>query len=257
MVSAPRAFALGALCALAACGDGGGGGNHASNTLSIAEAVARNAGGVAVHLDETVQTEGVATVTAGVFSNNKLKIFLQESVDGIMLYHQSAADIEAFAAGDRIRATGVIRQQDPTSDNNLATGTVLVDVTAGSWELLSSGNALPPSQPVTLATLEADGDAYTGTVVTVDGARLASGEWPVLGDRSKQVSVTDDSGGVIPLRFQRNTITAAMADKLAIISNHPFRLTGIVVQDDIDDDGQLLSGYEIWVRGADDVQSAS
>lgn len=258
MITIQRAALVAALCALAACGGGGGsGGTNAANSLSIAEAVARDTNGASIHLDETVETEGVASVTAGVFSNNKLKIFLQDGADGIMLYHESAADIEAFAAGDRIRVTGIIRQQDPTSDNNRATGTVAIDVTSGVWELLSSSNPLPQPQLVTLATLEADGDAYTGTVVTVDGARLESGEWPILGDRSKQVSITDGSSGVVVLRFQRNTITAEMADELAAIGNESFQLTGIVVQDDIDDDGLLLSGYEIWVRGAEDVESGA
>src|SRR5574341_125944 len=43
--------------------------------LSVADAVARDADGVAVRLGQTVTIEGVVTVSAGIFANNKLKVF--------------------------------------------------------------------------------------------------------------------------------------------------------------------------------------
>ncbi len=227
-----------------------------TETSSIAAAVARDADGVAVHLGETLTVEGVVTVSAGVFANNKLKIFIQDGDVAIMVYHQSSADVDAFQAGDRLRATGVIRQEDPTSDSNPAKGTVAVDITSGSWEVLSAGNPLPAAQLVTLADLQANGDAFTGTVVRVTGVRKVDGDWPALGSKSTQVTVSDDGGAsTAVLRLQRNTIDPATVSKVEAIGDGVFDLTGIVVQDDGTDDGKLLSGYEIWIRGADDIDA--
>ena len=222
--------------------------------LSVADAVARNTDGVAVHLGETVTTEGVLTVSAGIFANNKLKVFAQDGDAGIMVYHQSAADVDAFHTGQRLRATGVIRQEDPTSDANPANGTVLIDISLGAVLVVSDGNPLPDPQAVTLATLNAQGDAYTGSLVRVVGVRKASGNWPTVGSKSTQVEISDDGGtSTVVLRLQRNTITEPLVSKLNAIGNGPFTLTGIVLQDDENGDGKLLTDFEIWLRGADDV----
>jgi hypothetical protein len=225
-----------------------------NGVLSVAEAVARDADGVALHLGQTVTTEGVVTVAAGILANNKLKIFIQDGDAGIMVYHQSSAAVDAFQPGQRLRATGVIIQQDPTSDANPATGTVAVDITEGSWSVLSDGNPLPDDQLLTLATLNASGTAYTGSLVRVVNVQKVSGSWPAAGSKSTQVDISDDGGTTTAiLRFQRNTITTELAQKLDAIGTGSFTLIGIVVQDDATDDGKLLSGFEIWVRGAQDV----
>lgn len=222
--------------------------------LSVADAVARDANGVAVHLGQTVTTEGVVTVSAGIFANNKLKVFVQDGSAGIMVYHQSSADVDAFQTGQRLRATGVIRQQDPTSDANPATGTVLIDITQGSVSVVSDGNPVPDPQPVTLATLNASGTVYTGVLVQITGVQKVSGNWPTAGSKSTQVQISDDGGTTTAvLRLQRNTITLQLAQKLAAIGNGPFTLVGIVVQDDENADGKLLTDFEIWLRGADDI----
>ncbi len=227
----------------------------AGGVLPIAGAVARDADGVALHLGETITTEGVVTVSAGVFANNKLKVFMQDGSDGIMVYHQSSADVDAFQAGDRLRATGVIIQKDPTSDANPANGTVAVDLTGGSWTVLSSGNPLPAPQAVDLATLEAMGNEYTGSLVQIANVQKVGGNWPALGSKSTLVDVSDDGGATTAiLRFQKNTITQAMVDELTAIGAGAFDLVGIVVQDDPGSDGTLLAGYEVWVRGAEDIQ---
>src|SRR5262245_23967466 len=105
--------------------------------ISIRDAVARDETGVARLLDQRISVEGVVTVSAGLFANNKLKVFVQDEGIGIMIYHQSSGSVEAFQAGDRLRATGVVRQADPTSFDNAAMGTILVDLTGGSWTVLS------------------------------------------------------------------------------------------------------------------------
>ena len=241
---------------LAGCGGGGSSGSSGgANDLTVSEAVARDADGNAIHLGEVVTTEGVVTVSAGVFANNKLKVFIQDGGDGIMVYHQSAADVDAFQAGDRLRATGTILQADPTSDANPANGTVIVDLTSGSWQLLSAGNPLPTPAPVALDALGAHGDTYTGTLVRVAGVHKVSGDWPVLGSKSTQVEIGDATGSTqLVLRLQKNTITEETVGKLEAIGDGVFDLVGIVVQDDGTDDGKLLSGYEIWVRGAGDIE---
>jgi len=249
------ALALLNLGLLSACGGSGGGGNNnnSSDSLSIAEAVGRDADGVAIHLGETIQTEGVVTVDAGVYANNKLKIFTQDGADGIMVYHESAAEIAAFQEGEKLRVTGVIGQEDPTSDSNRAIGTVLVNVTSMQTDVLSTGNALPEPLPITLQTLTDEGNDYVGTLIVADNVRKESGSWPVVGDRSKQVTIIDDTGATAILRFQRNTITQEMADKLAVIGDDPYTLIGILVQDDTDDNGTLFGGYEVWPRSAADI----
>lgn len=229
-----------------------------NGVLSVADAVARDADGASVHLGQTVTTEGVVTVAAGIFANNKLKVFVQDGGAGIMVYHQSSAAVDAFQPGQRLRVTGVIRQQDPTSDANPATGTVLIDITQGSVSVVSDGNPIPDPQPVTLATLNASGTAYTGLLVRVDGVRKISGDWPAAGSKSTQVTISDDGGtNSVVLRLQRNTITTQLAQKVSAIGNGSFTLVGIVLQDDENADGKLLTNFEIWLRGADDVVNAT
>ena len=225
-----------------------------NGVLTVADAVARDANGVALHLGETVTTEGVLTVAAGIFANNKLKVFAQDGGAGIMVYDESSADVPAFAAGQRLRATGVIRQQDPTSDANPAVGTIAIDITPGQASVVSDGNPLPDPQTVSLATLNASGTAYTGTLVRVDGVQKVSGSWPTVGSKSTQVSVSDDGGtNTVVLRFQRNTITPALVQEVSAIGDGTFSVVGVVIQDDEDNNGTLLGGFEIWVRGADDI----
>jgi len=228
-----------------------------TGVLPIAAAVARDANGVALHLNETITTEGVVTVSANVFANNKLKVFMQDGPDGIMVYHQSSADVDVFLhAGDRLRATGVVIQKDPTSDANPANGTVAINLTGQQPPtVLSSGNPLPTPRAVDLATLEATGNDYTGSLVQIANLKKVAGNWPAAGSKSTQVTVSDDGGTTTAiLRFQKNTITQVMADKLTAIGDGTFGLVAIVVQDDPSSDGTLLSGYELWVRGADDIQ---
>jgi hypothetical protein len=225
-----------------------------NGVLSVADAVARDADGAAVRLGQTVTTEGVVTVAAGIFANNKLKVFVQDGDAGIMVYHQSSAAVDAFQPGQRLRATGVIRQQDPTSDANPATGTLLIDVTQGSVSVVSDGNTLPDPRPVTLATLTATGTTYTGSLVRVEGVQKVSGDWPAAGSKTTQVQISDDGGATTNvLRFQRNTITQQLAQKLTAIGNGSFTLVGVVVQDDESADGKLLTDFEIWLRGANDI----
>lgn len=226
-----------------------------TGVLPIAAAAARDADGVALHLDETITTEGVVTVSAGVFANNKLKVFMQDGPDGIMVYHQSSADVDAFQVGDRLRGTGVIVQKDPNPDANPANGTVGIDLTGGSWTVLSSGNPLPTPRVVDLATLEATGNGYTGSLVQIANLQKVAGDWPALGSKSTQVTLSDDGGATTAmLRFQKSTITQAMVDKLDAIGDGAFELVAIVVQDDPATNGTLLAGYEVWIRGADDIQ---
>ena len=221
----------------------------------VADAVARDAQGVAVQLGNQLTIEGVVTVDAGLFANNKLKVFVQQDGAGIMVYHNNAADADALQAGDRIRVSGVIRQADPSSAMNAATGTVLIDITGTTPLLLGGGNPLPTPVPVTLAALMAQGNALTGTLVRTAGAHKVDGDWPMLGGRSSQVTVGDGSGADLVLRFQRLTISAPLVDELTAIGDGPFDLTAIVVQDDADPSDGLFAGYELWVRGADDISS--
>jgi hypothetical protein len=228
-----------------------------NGAVSVADAVARDSQGFALHLDESLTTEGVVTVSAGLFANNKLKIFIQSDGAGIMVYNQSSANVPAFQAGDLLQATGVIRQADPSGGDNLAEGTVLVDVTNGAATVLSMGNPLPDPTSVTIDDLMANGVALTGTLVQVPSVHKISGNWPQLGDKTTEVTVGGDSAATLLVRFQRPTITQDLANELQAIGNGSLALTGILVQDDRDTSDGLLSGYELWPRGAEDITAAT
>ena len=225
-------------------------------SLTVAEAVARDAGGVAVHLGERITTEGVVTVDAATFANSKLKVFVQDGGAGIMVYHQTSAAVDAFQEGQRLRVTGVVGQFDPTAGaDNRGQGTVLIDITNGTWRVVSDGNPLPEPVRVTLADVAADGVARVGTLVRLTGLHKVSGEWPKVGDRSTQVVVGDAGGGPdTPLRLQRLTITPALTAELAAIGDGTFDATVVVVQDDPDTSDGQHDGFELWPRGADDIE---
>jgi len=160
-------------------------------------------------------------------------------------------------AGTVTTPSGMIRQADPTGGDNLAEGTVLIDITNGSVSVLSTGNAVPTPIAVTLPELITGGVAFTGTLVRVASVHKVAGDWPQVGDRSTQVTIGDDSGAPVIMRFQRPIILPPLTGKLAAIGTGPFATTAIVVQDDRDANGIRLSGYELWVRGADDICPAS
>lgn len=235
-----------------ACG-GNGSGVASDEVLSIAEVIARDAQGVALRLGESVTTEGVATVDAPVFANNKLKLFLQDGSDGVMVLHATSAGVPSFVEGDRLRVTGRLRQADPTSDANRAEGTVMVDITEGSFELVETGEPVPAPVPLSLAQVVPAGERWVGTLVRIAGVRRVSGAWPTAGSRSAEVVVTDDGINTVIVRMQRNTIDVALADRVAAIGDAPFDLTGIVVQDDTDNNGTWFGGHEIWIRGVKDI----
>jgi hypothetical protein len=238
----------------AGCGDDSGG-NGGGGELDVGEVIARDAAGVALRLGETVTVEAIATVDAELFANNKLKQFIQDDGDGVMVFHATSAEVDAYVEGDRLRVTGVVGQADPTSDNNRAEGTVLVDVTDGSIELVSSGNPVPQPLSATLGQITAGGGDWVGTLVRVADVRKVAGNWPTS-SRSAEVTISDDGGAsTVVLRLQRNAIDTALIDELAAIGDGAFDLVGIAVQDDTNDDGDLFDGHEIWLRGAQDVSA--
>ena len=128
--------------------------------------------------------------------------------------------------------------------------------TDGQVTVLDQGNPLPEPVAVSAAALVADGVPYTGLVVRIAGLRRISGDWPQLGDRTTEVVVGDGAGATLTMRFQRATITAALADALAAIGDAPFTATGIVVQDDPTPGDGLLDNFELWSRGAADIGAA-
>lgn len=247
---------LGMIASIALVASACGGGNDrrgGSELLDIGEVIARGANGVALRLGESVTTEGVVIVDAPVFANNKLKSFIQEGTDGVMVFHATSAGVPSFGEGDRLRISGRVLQADPTSDANRAEGTIMVDVTDGVIEVLSTGNPLPSPTTVTCAQLADEGDGFVGTLVRIEGVRRVAGAWPSAGSRSAEVTITDDDSHTVILRMQRNTIDAALADRFAAIGDTPFDLMGIVVQDDTNNDGDLLDGFELWIRGVKDI----
>lgn len=222
--------------------------------LAVAEAVARDSHGVALRLNQTVTTDGIVTVAAGVFANKKLKIFIQSGTAGVMVYHQDAGSVSrVFQPGDWIRVTGKIVQTDPGGESVL-TGTVMVDISAGFWTLLSSGNPVPAPQATILSQITANGTAYVGTLVSLAHVQKVAGAWPLLGSQSTSVTVSDD-GGTTPLtlRFQKNTISQQLVNKLNSIGTGTFGLVGIAVQNAPSATGDLLSDFEVWMRGAEDI----
>lgn len=237
------------------CGGGGdddGGGN--GQTLFIGEVVARDASGTALRLGETVTTEGVANADAGLFANNKVRQFIQDSSDGVMVFNASSAQVPTFFAGDRLRVTGTVGQRDPSTEDNQIEGTVLVDTTSGSVEILDSGNPVPDPIEVTTAELVTNGTSYVSSLVRVVGVRKLAGDWPERGARSSELTISDDDGAnQVLMRLQRNTIDDELVEKGTLIGDDPFDLVGIVVQDDGTDDGDLLDGFEIWPRGGADL----
>jgi len=239
---------------VAGCGGSGSGAGDGAEILAIGEVVARNTNGVAIRLGETVTTEGIVTVDAPIFANNKLKMFLQDGMDGVMVFHATSAAVPTFAEGERVQVTGLVRQADPTSQENRAEGTVMIDITDGSYIQLSAGNALPDPEQVTIDEIIDSGDAFVGLLVRISAVRRTAGDWPNAGSRSAEVRITDNSSSSdLTLRMQRNAISGALADRFAAIGDGAFELTGIVVQDDTDGDDTLLDGYEVWIRGVKDV----
>lgn len=129
-------------------------------------------------LNDTVTVRGV--VTTPNFTTNGF-YFIQDETGGIPLYCNSALKNGALNLGDYVEVTGKLIQykglaeiQPPHIDG--VTDTVIV---------LSTGNALPAPDTITIAQLKGNGEYYEGRLITIENLVSLPGQtWPNAGSNA-------------------------------------------------------------------------
>jgi 2',3'-cyclic-nucleotide 2'-phosphodiesterase (5'-nucleotidase family)/endonuclease YncB( thermonuclease family)/ribosomal protein S20 len=191
--------------------DGGSTNPEPGTTISIAEArAAQNS--------VTVTVEGIITsTTAGVY--------VQDSTGGINLYSQS--DATAFVVGDQVKVTG-----------NTASYKGLKEITNYTVEVISSGNALPEVQSISLADLmDNTAEQYEGELVKLTGYVSSVPSSPAGGGYN--VSIIDSEFNSTTLRVMESTNAIGTIQK-----GTWYEFTGVLSQYD---------SYQLLPRSSSDV----
>ncbi|MCF7823416.1 MAG: T9SS type A sorting domain-containing protein [Candidatus Marinimicrobia bacterium] len=114
--------------------------------------------------------------------------------------------------------------------------------------VISSGNALPAFQTVTIAELIANGENYESELIIIDSARVVSGTWPPdPGPRSGvNMTITDPTGETLTMRIDIDTDIYGTEPMLGY-----FELKGFASQYDSSD--PYDSGYQVFPRFYSDL----
>ncbi|WP_412069095.1 lamin tail domain-containing protein [Rubrivirga sp. IMCC43871] len=160
--------------------------------VTIAEARQRSDG-------DLVAVEGVVTRAEGRFTR------FEDGGVGLTVFQSSGAVRAAvedgtIAEGDTLRIVGT-----------MATFNGLRQINPSAFEVLSRGNDLPTPQPVTLAELVANGEAYESELVRIDGLTVLTEDAVFAANRS--YTVTD---GVTEVTLRTPSADDGLLDGTAV-----------------------------------------
>jgi len=188
--------------------------------ITIAEAKALDLGSTA-----TIR----AIVTSPNYGTTYTSYYIQDATAGINLY-ASGSNIStplSLSLGDSIEVTGEIA--------TYANFMELVITSESDYTLISSNNALPEAQLLTISQLLADPESYEHEFIRINGVSITDGTWPT--GESANLTISDDGGSA--------TLVMRIDSDTDIIGNpepsSPFDLLGIAGQ--YNDDYQILPRY--------------
>jgi len=237
-------------------------GEPASMLCQVAD---EDADGVALLSGQTVTVEGIVMSDGGLLANKKLRTHLEDEHCGVAIFADEtvfAGIVEAIGplvAGDRLRVTGSVSQLG-TTDESLGAFDGLTRVLiedAALVERLADGQALPEPVLLDLPTIVAEGDAYEGLLVKVEGltkAEVDAATWVTPADKGTYVDAVDGAGnGPIKLRLSNGKNTGGYGDDPGTAS---FGVVGFLREDQTvtpETAGAAPLSFEIWPRGAADI----
>ena len=195
----------------------------AANPIPIAEARAM-ADGVVV----TVQ--GIITANTWGTSGASTQAAIQDATGAMVIY---AGGFDAgLLVGDEVIVTGAI---------DIYAGLIEIAPTAPTdFEVLSSGNDLPPLQNLTIPEILTNGVTYESEFVHLDSVTIVGGTWPTA-TSSVNMTIADADGNTITMRIDGDTDLHNYEQLLGY-----FNFTGIV--------GRYNAAFQVFPRYYSDLE---
>jgi len=201
-----------------------------TTTMTIAEARA-------LAEDDTATVVGI--VTSPNWGGYYTSYTIQDSTAGILIYAPTS-NIDPPASlnpGDQVQVSGYIDEYNG-----------LLEIVPGGEDditVLSTGNAMPDSQVVTVAELLTDGEDYESEIIYIAGVSIASGTWPSEGSSSNLTITDDGSTSEITMRIDSDTDIDGQTQP-----QDPFNVTAVIGQYN---DYQVLPRYYTDFTTGEDV----
>ena len=194
--------------------------------ITLAEARATTGG-------ETVTVEGIITTPS--WSTGYTSYQFQDETAGLLLFYYG--QYVPLAMGDLVNVTGYIELYNGLLE--------IIALDAASITVVSSGNDLPASQPLTLTALLNDPEEFESELITIYNVSATGGTWPVGSSATLQIS--DDGGNTeIDMRIDSDTDIDDNPEPV-----WPVMLTGVLSQ--YDGSAPYDEGYQIMPRAMTDV----
>ncbi|NQV37951.1 MAG: T9SS type A sorting domain-containing protein [Candidatus Marinimicrobia bacterium] len=195
--------------------------------LTLAEARATTVG-------DTITVAGIVTTPS--WSTGYTSYQIQDETAGLNLFYYSA--YVPLALGDLVNVTGYIELYNGLTE--------IIAVDAASIVVISSGNELPASQPLTLTALFSDPEEFESELITIYNVSLTGGTWPADGS-SATVQLSDDGGITeVDLRIDSDTDIDGSTEP-----TWPMVLTGVLSQ--YDGSAPYDEGYQLMPRALTDI----
>ncbi len=185
-------------------------------------------------LGDTVTVEGV--VTTPPWSTGYTSYQIQDATAALNLFFYSS--YVGLAMGDLVNVTGKILEYNGLLE--------IEALSAGDITIVSSGNDLPQSLPMTLTTLLNTPEEFESELIVIENVSIVGGSWPTA-DNSATLQVSDDGGTtVVDMRIDSDTDIDGSTEPTGA-----FILTGVLGQYDGSDPRD--EGYQIMPRAITDL----
>ncbi len=202
-----------------------------AQTITIAEARADTLGAV-------VTVEGVVTSANFGTAGSRTEYSVQDSTAALIVF--SFGFDKELSAGDSVTITGELDSYNGKFE--------IVPATPEDIVVLSSGNDLPAFQILTIAEIQADGEAYESELISIDSVTIDDGTWPSP-TNDANLDITDPSGEIITMRIDKDTNVDEGAEFMGY-----FKLQGIIGQYDYNDLWNGGEGYQVFPRFYSDFE---
>jgi hypothetical protein len=193
--------------------------------------------GEPVLIYQTVTVKGIATVATGTFSTVNTDVYIQDATGGVNVY-KPGSTTPSLSVGDSVTVTGMVDQFFGLT-RITSNPTITVEAT---------GLDVPEPLLITTGDIEANGEAYEGLFVKVQGCTLSGGTWPAEGSDG---SVTiDDGSGDCTLFIDKDTDIDGSTEPMTAVD-----IVGVVSQ--YDPSFPYWEGYRLMPRSLDDISPSS
>lgn len=204
---------------------------------AISEVNEDNQYGEPVLIYQTVTVKGIVTVATGTFSTVNTDVYVQDATGGVNVY-KPGSTTPSLSVGDSVTVTGMV---DQFFGLTRIASNPAITIEAGGLDV-------PEPLLITTGDIEANGEAYEGLFVKVQGCTLSGGTWPAAGsDGSLSI---DDGSGDCTLFIDKDTDIDGSPEPMTAID-----IVGVVSQ--YDPSFPYWEGYRLMPRSLADISTSS